>query len=426
MRSPMRALRPASMDAAAPLARRCLRRDAITVAGVSKWFKTADGQPLHVLQDIELAVSPAFDPRDPRCLRLRQEHAAQHHLGYPARRSAASRINGVPQRDFTDWRSVSYIFQEDRLLPWRTALRNVEFALEAGSTAARRAQAPRAAPLELVGLTGFDDAFPYQLSGGMRSRVALARSLVLEPCILLMDEPFSRLDAQTRSLMHDELLRIHGLKRMTIVFVTHDVEESVVLADRVVVMAPRPGRVRETWRSRCRGRATRRARSDALHPAAAGADLKGVTSSDGNRKKPCHLHLETSRKRAALFHLTEEEWAAAAKRHRELASEAPRHHRLGRRHPRRGAPDRRRHDQLEPAEGRAAQPRAAAQVDTDDRRGRRRAAAARLAARRHRAHEQPRRARRQSRGFVRDGACSRSTCGSPSPATPARAASGSR
>jgi NitT/TauT family transport system ATP-binding protein len=99
--------------------------------------------------------------------------------------------------------------------------------------------------LELVGLSGFADAFPYQLSGGMRSRVALARSLVTDPLILLMDEPFSRLDAQTRSLMHAELLRIHGLKNMTIVFVTHDVEESVVLADRVVVMAPRPGRIRE-------------------------------------------------------------------------------------------------------------------------------------------------------------------------------------
>ena len=99
--------------------------------------------------------------------------------------------------------------------------------------------------LRLVGLEAFADAFPYQLSGGMRSRVALARSLVLEPCILLMDEPFSRLDALTRAQMHDELLRIQQLKQMTIVFVTHDVEEAVVLADTVVVMAPRPGRIRD-------------------------------------------------------------------------------------------------------------------------------------------------------------------------------------
>ena len=99
--------------------------------------------------------------------------------------------------------------------------------------------------LELVDLNGFEASFPYQLSGGMRSRVALARSLVTEPRILLMDEPFSRLDAQTRGLMHGELLRIHDLKRMTVVFVTHDVEEAVILADQVAVMSPRPGTIRE-------------------------------------------------------------------------------------------------------------------------------------------------------------------------------------
>jgi len=124
-------------------------------------------------------------------------------------------------------------------------MRNVEFSLEAGSLPREQRRARAREALQLVGLEGFADAFPYQLSGGMRSRVALARGLVLEPGILLMDEPFSRLDAQTRTQMHGELLRIHGLKRMTIVFVTHDVEESVVLADQVVVLAPRPGRVRE-------------------------------------------------------------------------------------------------------------------------------------------------------------------------------------
>jgi NitT/TauT family transport system ATP-binding protein len=99
--------------------------------------------------------------------------------------------------------------------------------------------------LQLVDLESFEEAFPYQLSGGMRSRVALARSLVTEPSILLMDEPFSKLDAQTRASMHEELLRVHQLKRMTIVFVTHDVAEAVLLADQVAVMSRRPGTIRE-------------------------------------------------------------------------------------------------------------------------------------------------------------------------------------
>ena len=143
--------------------------------------------------------------------------------------------------------ALSYMFQEDRLLPWRTARANAEFGLEAASPAipAGERHTRANAVLDLVGLQGFADAHPHQLSGGMRSRVALARSLVTGPRILLMDEPFSKLDPQMRSQMHDELLRIHAMQRMTVLFVTHDVEEAIVLADRVVVLAPRPGRVRE-------------------------------------------------------------------------------------------------------------------------------------------------------------------------------------
>src|SRR4029077_2100388 len=142
----------------------------------------------------------------------------------------------------------------------RVALANVSLALEAGAMpAAERRRRARDA-LALVGLADlppgfphpisggladFATAFPHQLSGGMRSRIALARSLVGEPDLLLMDEPFSRLDAQTRATMHRELLRIHDMRRISILFVTHDVEEAVVLADRVVLMSARPGRVRE-------------------------------------------------------------------------------------------------------------------------------------------------------------------------------------
>jgi NitT/TauT family transport system ATP-binding protein len=218
---------------------------AITVAHVNKWFPSRAGQPLQVLRDIDLAIGEHEIVAILGASGCGKSTLLNIISGILRPDGGEVRLNGVVAEEFDDWCNVSYMFQDDRLLPWRTALRNVEFALEAGATprAERRRRSEDA--LELVGLSGFANAFPYQLSGGMRSRVALARSLVLEPCILLMDEPFSRLDAQTRSLMHAELLRIHQLKRMTIVFVTHDVDESVVLANRVVVMAPNPGRIRE-------------------------------------------------------------------------------------------------------------------------------------------------------------------------------------
>jgi len=231
------------------LAAECAPTDAsvaaIRVAGISKWFLAPDNQSFLALQDVSLDVAQHEIVAILGASGCGKSTLLNIISGLLKPERGEIWINGVRAGEFTDWRSVSYLFQDDRLLPWRTALRNVEFSLEAGNLPrAEREQRARAA-LQLVELAGFEDSFPYQLSGGMRSRVALARSLVLEPCILLMDEPFSRLDAQTRSSMHAELLRIHKMKRMTIVFVTHDVEESVVLADRVVVMAPRPGRVRE-------------------------------------------------------------------------------------------------------------------------------------------------------------------------------------
>jgi ABC-type nitrate/sulfonate/bicarbonate transport system ATPase subunit len=144
-------------------------------------------------------------------------------------------------------RALAYMFQEDRLLPWRSVRANIEFALEATRPRlpARERRERAAATLETVGLAAFAEHHPHQLSGGMRSRAALARSLVGQPGVLLMDEPFSKLDPQTRAQMHSEVLRLKTLRPTTILFVTHDVEEAIVLADRVIVLAPRPGRVRE-------------------------------------------------------------------------------------------------------------------------------------------------------------------------------------
>jgi ABC-type nitrate/sulfonate/bicarbonate transport system ATPase subunit len=217
---------------------------AIEVHGVSKWFDN-DGGTLMVLQDINLAVKPRSILAILGASGCGKSTLLNIISGILKASRGSVSFGGIPLEQFSQWRSISYMFQDDRLLPWRTALHNVEFALEAGDMPRQERLARARDALQLVDLGEFEDAFPYQLSGGMRSRVALARSLVTEPTTLLMDEPFSRLDAQTRSLMHAELLRIHGLKHMTVVFVTHDVEEATVLADEVAVMSPRPGRVRE-------------------------------------------------------------------------------------------------------------------------------------------------------------------------------------
>jgi ABC-type nitrate/sulfonate/bicarbonate transport system ATPase subunit len=218
---------------------------AISFQDVSKQFAAA-GSPLEVLRGVSFDL-PAGDivaivgPSGSGKSTLLNMAAG---LLLPDRGRVA--VMGQATSAVVDWSKVGYMFQDDRLLPWRVAIQNVALALEAGSMAAGERLRRARAVIDLVGLGGFADSYPHQLSGGMRSRVALARSLVGEPDILLMDEPFSRLDAQTRGSMHRELLRIHALRRMSILFVTHDVEEAIILADHVVLMSARPGRVRRT------------------------------------------------------------------------------------------------------------------------------------------------------------------------------------
>ena len=141
------------------------------------------------------------------------------------------------------------VFQEFGLLPWRTVLANVELGLELKGVAASLRRARAMELIGMSGLKGFESHYPHELSGGMKQRVGLARALATDPEVLLMDEPFAALDAQTRDLMQAELLQIWDRTKKTVVFVTHSIEEAAYLSDRVIVMSARPGRVKDVIKS---------------------------------------------------------------------------------------------------------------------------------------------------------------------------------
>ena len=141
--------------------------------------------------------------------------------------------------------AVGLVFQQESAFPWRTVLENVEFGLEMHGVGKGERRERSRELVELVGLQGFEDRYPGELSGGMRQRVAIARTLVMNPEVLLMDEPFGALDEQTRLILGDELLRIWSRTKATALFITHSIEEATLLSDRVIVMSARPGTVRK-------------------------------------------------------------------------------------------------------------------------------------------------------------------------------------
>jgi len=159
--------------------------------------------------------------------------------------AGAVSVLGGPAETARRNRDIGFVFQDAALLPWRTALQNVELPLEVGGAAARPGSRSPVELLKLVGLGGWENAYPHELSGGMRQRVAIARALVSGPKLLLMDEPFGALDEITRDRLNEELLGVWESTGTTIVFVTHSIYEAVFLSQQVLVLAARPGRVRQ-------------------------------------------------------------------------------------------------------------------------------------------------------------------------------------
>ena len=215
----------------------------ILVEGVSHSYRPPRGRPVLALDDLSLAV----EEREFMAL-LGPSGCGKSTLlyligGFLPVEEGRILVDGARVAGPGPDRGV--VFQHFALFPWKTVMGNVLYGLEKQDLPKEERRARALAHIELVGLSGFEDSYPSQLSGGMKQRAALARTLAIDPRILLMDEPFGALDAQTRSLMQEELLRIWERSRKTVIFVTHDVQEAVYLAERIAVMSARPGRIKE-------------------------------------------------------------------------------------------------------------------------------------------------------------------------------------
>ena len=216
----------------------------IQISGVSKQF-TADGRPSPALGHVDLDIAD----HEFLCL-LGPSGCGKSTLlnivaGFLPPTTGTVTVDGQPVTGPGADRGV--VFQEYVLFPWLTVTGNVEFGLRLKGLASAERTREAARYLEMVGLAAHATKFPAQLSGGMKQRVAIARALANSPAVILMDEPFGALDAQTREVLQDELSRIQRLEHKTVVFVTHSIREAVYLADRVVVMTSAPGRIKEVF-----------------------------------------------------------------------------------------------------------------------------------------------------------------------------------
>jgi len=220
-------------------------RSGIELSGVTKRFVTPAGTAMTALTDVDLTVAPGQFCAIVGPTGCGKSTTLTLVAGLELPTAGVVRVNGNEVSGIT--KGASFVFQTDALMPWKPVVGNV--ALGPIFNGQSRAAAHQKARewLRLVGLSGFEDHYPHQLSGGMRKRASLAAALINEPSILLMDEPFSALDVQTRSIMSNELLALWERTTPSVMFVTHDLEEAIALADRVVVMTAGPGTVKAVY-----------------------------------------------------------------------------------------------------------------------------------------------------------------------------------
>ena len=212
--------------------------DALALQGITVTFVSQDGARYTAIRDATLRVAPGEFVSVVGPTGCGKSTLLNVAVGLLAPSTGTTLVFGQPLDGLN--RKAGYLFQTEALMPWRTALSNVMAGLEFRGVEPGEAKSRAEAWLQRVGLGGFGGRYPHQLSGGMRKRVALAQTLILDPEIILMDEPFSALDIQTRQLMENELLELWSANRKSVVFITHDLEEAISLSDRVVVLSAGP------------------------------------------------------------------------------------------------------------------------------------------------------------------------------------------
>jgi NitT/TauT family transport system ATP-binding protein len=217
----------------------------IECIGLTKRFLTPKGQPFTAIHDVTLTVEPGEFCAIVGPTGCGKSTTLGQVSGLERPSAGSVRVGGHDVRGITD--GVSFMFQSDALFPWKTVLGNVMVGPTLGGTSRKAAIALARDWLRRVGLAGFEDRYPHQLSGGMRKRVAMAAALINEPTILLMDEPFGALDVQTKAIMQTELLGLWEQQRPSVLFITHDLDEAVALADRVLIMTSSPGSIKHSF-----------------------------------------------------------------------------------------------------------------------------------------------------------------------------------